>query len=415
MGEVIEGGLLNSLVGDYLASLGSKLAAKFWKETKATPLPPGSPGLKEMVTHFQATSPVKRKLELPGGDSPAKKTKKAIKVEEMQEAEDSSSSDDEEDADESKSSAESSKNTKSNEDVRKKSDESEEDSSDEEEEKSPASKPSTKAATKEESSEDDDSSSDEDEEKSAVKVDSTKTSTASKESDEDSSSSDEEEAATVKEAEPELKITNNKNKSQKETPVSGNNESIGTPSRENEEGRKIFIHNVSEEATYEDFQETVEKIGEVTDFFNPGRGFAFITFSTNEEAQSCIAQMNNTDVGGRTIQMNIARPKGDKGGDRGGRGGGRGGGGGGGRREEVEGAKVFVHNVSEETGNDDLKKAFGKHGTIADAYNTGKGFAFITFSSAGEAQAAISAMNGTNVCGRDIECNVAARFYRPHT
>ena len=124
--------------------------------------------------------------------------------------------------------------------------------------------------------------------------------------DDDSSSSDEEEAATVKEAEPELKITNNKNKSQKETPASGNNESIGTPSRENEEGRKIFIHNVSEEATYEDFQETVEKIGEVTDFFNPGRGFAFITFSTNEEAQSCIAQMNNTDVGGRTIQMNIS-------------------------------------------------------------------------------------------------------------
>ena len=63
--------------------------------------------------------------------------------------------------------------------------------------------------------------------------------------------------------------------------------------------------------------------------------------------------------------MNIARPKGDKGGDRGGRGGGRGGGGGGGRREEIEGAKVFVYNVSEETGNDDLKKAFGKHGTIA--------------------------------------------------
>ena len=41
MGEVLEGGLLNSLVGDYLASLGSKLAAKFWKETKAIPLPPG--------------------------------------------------------------------------------------------------------------------------------------------------------------------------------------------------------------------------------------------------------------------------------------------------------------------------------------------------------------------------------------
>ena len=72
----MEAGLLNSLVGDYLASLGSKLAEKFKKETKAAPLPAGSPGLKEMVKHFKENSPVKRKLELPNGNSPAKKAKK---------------------------------------------------------------------------------------------------------------------------------------------------------------------------------------------------------------------------------------------------------------------------------------------------------------------------------------------------
>ena len=70
-------------------------------------------------------------------------------------------------------------------------------------------------------------------------------------------------------------------------------------------------------------------------------------------------------------------------------------------------AKLFVYNVSEETAADELKKAFGKHGTITDAYNPGKGFAFVTFSTPDEAQAAISAMNGTNVCGRDIECRLA--------
>merc|ERR1719472_231523 len=93
--------------------------------------------------------------------------------------------------------------------------------------------------------------------------------------------------------------------------------------------------------------------------------------------------------------MNIARPKGEKGGDRGGRGGGRGGGGGGGRRNDVEGAKLFVHNVSEETSQEDLRGAFENHGTVTDAYNPGKGFAFITFSSPDEAQAAIKAMDGT--------------------
>ena len=76
-------------------------------------------------------------------------------------------------------------------------------------------------------------------------------------------------------------------------------------------------------------------------------------------------------------------------------------------RQDVDGTKLFVHNVSEETSQDELKKAFGKHGSVTDAYNPGKGFAFITYSSPDEAQAAISAMNGTNVCGRDIECNIA--------
>merc|ERR1719203_1789728 len=102
--------------------------------------------------------------------------------------------------------------------------------------------------------------------------------------------------------------------------------------------------------------------------------------------------------------MNIARPKGEKGADRGSRGGG---GGGGGRRNDVEGAKLFVHNVSEETSQEDLRYAFESHGTVTDAYNPGKGFAFIQYSSPAEAEAAIKAMSGTHVCGRDIECNIA--------
>lgn len=183
----------------------------------------------------------------------------------------------------------------------------------------------------------------------------------------------------------------------------GHNKSFG----DQPAGSKIFVHNVSEEATYEDFQASVEKFGEVTDFFNPGRGFAFVEFSTNAEATACIAAMDNTEIAGRTIQMNIARPKGEKGGDRGGRRGGAGGGGGGGRRNDVEGTKLFVHNVSEDTSQDDLRSAFESHGTVTDAYNPGKGFAFITYSSPDEAQAAIAAMNGTHVCGRDIECNIA--------
>merc|ERR1719308_356087 len=43
----------------------------------------------------------------------------------------------------------------------------------------------------------------------------------------------------------------------------GANKSFG---RDDETGRKIFVHNVSETATYEDFQEVIEEHGECTDF-----------------------------------------------------------------------------------------------------------------------------------------------------
>ena len=134
-------------------------------------------------------------------------------------------------------------------------------------------------------------------------------------------------------------------------------------------------------------------------------------YSSNEEAQACIAAMDNTDVAGRTIQMNIARPKGEKGGDRGGRGGGRGGGGGG-RRNDVEGAKLFVHNISKDTSQEDLRGAFEKHGTVTDAYNPGKGYAFVTFSSPAKALAALKAMSGTKVLGRVINCSLARKRKR---
>ena len=80
------------------------------------------------------------------------------------------------------------------------------------------------------------------------------------------------------------------------------------------------------------------------------RGFGFVEMPNQEQAQAAIAALNGSDLGGRTLNVNEARPRtggggggggrpgggggggGFRGGDRGGRPGGGGGGGGGGRR-----------------------------------------------------------------------------------
>jgi RNA recognition motif-containing protein len=68
------------------------------------------------------------------------------------------------------------------------------------------------------------------------------------------------------------------------------------------------------------------------------KGFGFVEMGSDQEAQAAIAALNGTEVEGRALTVNEARPKpegggGGRGGYGGGRGGGRGGyGGGGGRR-----------------------------------------------------------------------------------
>merc|ERR1712113_914313 len=73
------------------------------------------------------------------------------------------------------------------------------------------------------------------------------------------------------------------------------------------EGRKVFIANVSRNSSYEDFNDALEKFGEVTEFDNPGKNFAFLSFSTSEEAQACVAALNNTDNPMGIINRNIAK------------------------------------------------------------------------------------------------------------
>ena len=66
---------LNSLVFGWLSSAAPKLASKFQKEQKCEPLAPGSPSLKELVDHYVATTPQKRKAEA-AVNGKAKKAKK---------------------------------------------------------------------------------------------------------------------------------------------------------------------------------------------------------------------------------------------------------------------------------------------------------------------------------------------------
>ncbi len=81
----------------------------------------------------------------------------------------------------------------------------------------------------------------------------------------------------------------------------------------------------------------VDRVSVITDReTGRSRGFAFVEMPDDQEADRAISSLNGSQIGGRTLNVNEARPKGEGGGGGGGRGaggygnrGGRGGGGGG--------------------------------------------------------------------------------------
>ena len=104
-------------------------------------------------------------------------------------------------------------------------------------------------------------------------------------------------------------------------------------------GKKIYVGNLSYDVTDSALEQlfaqygTVESAQVVMDR-DTGRskGFGFVEMKTDQEAQAAIAGLNGQMSGGRSLTVNEAKPREDRGGSRGGAGGGGRGGYGGGRR-----------------------------------------------------------------------------------
>ena len=102
---------------------------------------------------------------------------------------------------------------------------------------------------------------------------------------------------------------------------------------------KLYVGNLSYNVTEEQLRELFSQAGEIKevalimdrDTRRP-KGFGFVEFTTQADAEKAIQMYNEHELDGRKMTVNMARPKEDRGPGGGGRGGSRGGGGGGGFR-----------------------------------------------------------------------------------
>ena len=98
--------------------------------------------------------------------------------------------------------------------------------------------------------------------------------------------------------------------------------------------KNIFVGNLSFNTNEDELRQAFEAYGQVdrvsimTDRdTGRSRGFGFVEMTNNDDGEKAIAALNGAQIGGRTINVNEARPKAERSGggggrDRGGRGGG---------------------------------------------------------------------------------------------
>jgi len=91
---------------------------------------------------------------------------------------------------------------------------------------------------------------------------------------------------------------------------------------------KLFVGNLSFDTTENDLQDTFAAHGNVVQvdipqdrMTNKPRGFGFVTMSSKQEADAAVSALNGTDLHGRALTVNEARPREERSGGGGGRGG----------------------------------------------------------------------------------------------
>ena len=80
--------------------------------------------------------------------------------------------------------------------------------------------------------------------------------------------------------------------------------------------KKLFVGNLSWDTDDHKLRETFAQFGEISDakvitdrYSGRSRGFGFVTFEVDEEADKAIAALHDTELDGRNIRVDVAQAK----------------------------------------------------------------------------------------------------------
>merc|ERR1712088_340586 len=164
----------------------------------------------------------------------------------------------------------------------------------------------------------------------------------------------------------------------------------------------VYVKNFNEAMTEEDLQKMFEKFGKITslklmksDDDEKNKGFGFVSFDDAETAEAACAELNGTEVQGKTIYVGRAQKKIE-------------------RMTRFQGVNLYVKNLDDTIDDERLRTEFTPFGTITSAKvmceeGRSKGFGFVCFSSPEEATKAVTEMNGRIIVSKPLYVALAQR------
>merc|ERR1712122_193738 len=179
----------------------------------------------------------------------------------------------------------------------------------------------------------------------------------------------------------------------------------------------VYVKNFNEAMTEEDLSKMFEKFGKITslklmrsDEDEKNKGFGFVSFEDAETAESACAELNGTEVNGKTIYVGRAQKKAE-------------------RQMELkkkfeqmklermtrfQGVNLYVKNLDDTIDDERLRQEFAPFGTITSARvmneeGRSRGFGFVCFSSPEEATKAVTEMNGRIIVAKPLYVALAQR------
>nr|5X8P_v Chain v, protein cS22 [Spinacia oleracea]5X8R_v Chain v, protein cS22 [Spinacia oleracea] len=189
--------------------------------------------------------------------------------------------------------------------------------------------------------------------------------------------------------------------------------STASSSSDGEGARRLYVGNIPRNLNNDELRTIVEEHGAIEiaevmydKYSGRSRRFGFVTMKTVEDANAVIEKLNDTEIGGRKIKVNITE-------------------------KPLEGMdiattqaedsqfvespyKVYIGNLAKTVTNELLKDFFSEKGKVLGAKvqrtpgtSKSNGFGFVSFSSEEEVEAAIQALNNSVLEGQKIRVNKA--------